>query len=450
MTSDAAAFRRTALWLSSVALCWVMAGLMSRSALPSAHHWTELGFGLGVAVTYIALWAIVAVWTTASPRQVLIRALATTGTATVLLGLLEMTAMLGLMSYASLFQPTGLTDSFILDGELSFRRPPGQSWTGRVRGDVISSWNLPQPRPKEISFTTDARGFRNRTERDQADVVLLGDSYVEGWYVSDDDTSATVLEQRLGRPVSNLGVSGYGTAQQLVVLRRYALAMNPKLVAWFFFEGNDLYDDQEFENMLAYLEDHDIEDVGSNPPSGFDWSRYRRASFVTNAYGLLRRISHPLVQMPLPAHGRYRDQTDTLRQVFFHDYAALTFTDYEHERFETTKSAFREGVALAREQGVAVALFFIPMKFRVYGELCSFDPDSPCRRWTPWDLPSRFLTFCAEEGLHCVDLSEPMHAAAAAGRLLYAQEDSHWNPEGHAFVARQVQAVWQRLHLDAP
>ena len=52
-----------------------------------------------------------------------------------------------------------------------------------------------------------------------------------GWYVSDDETAAAILKQRLGRPVSNLGVSGFGTLQQLVVLRRYALPQRPKLVA---------------------------------------------------------------------------------------------------------------------------------------------------------------------------------------------------------------------------
>jgi hypothetical protein len=42
-----------------------------------------------------------------------------------------------------------------------------------------------------------------------------------------------------------------------------------------------------------------------------------------------------------------------------------------------------------------------------------------------------------------------MGGAVATGRLLYAPEDSHWNPAGHAFVADQVLSVWNRLGLDA-
>ena len=249
--------------------------------------------------------------------------------------------------------------------------------------------------------------------------------------------------------MSNLGVSRFGTLQQLVVLRRYALPQRPKLVVWFFFEGNDLYDDQEFENMLVYLQDHDTRELGSEPRSRFDWPRFWRAPFVRSTYGLLRRSPHPLIHKALPDHGWYRDQSGVAHQLFYYNYAALPFTDYEQERFETTKATFREGLELSRSQGVSMALVFVPMKFRVYGEFCSFAPDSPCRLWKPWNLPARFAAFCADERLEYLDLSEPMRDAAGAGRLLYAPEASHWNADGHAFVAGQLLSVWNRLGLDA-
>ena len=440
--------QRTALWLAIVVTWWVFAALLSRTAPFAGTFWTETCFGAGLTLTYVALWAIVTIWSRASPRRVLLRALATTATFVVLLLLLELPAVVGLVGYASLLGPTGITDAFVADAELSFRRPAHQSWTGQVRGDVVNSWNLPIGTPRQITFTTDARGFRNRQSRDQTDVVLIGDSYVEGWSVSDDETSAAVLERQLGRPVSNFGVSGFGTLQQLIVLRRYALAQRPRLVVWFFFEGNDLYDDQEFENALLYLQDYDDGDLDDDQGKGVDWPRFRRASFTRNAYGLLRRTAHPLVHKALPTHGWYRDQDGALRQLFYYNYAALSFTDYEQERFETTKAAFRDGVELGRERGMAMALMFVPMKFRVYGEFCSFAPESPCREWRPWNLPARFQAFCVEDGIDCVDLSEPMQRAAAAGQLLYGPEDSHWNAEGHAFVAQQVQAVWNRLGLE--
>jgi hypothetical protein len=449
VTPDPAALKSTVCWLSIVAVWWVFALLATRTRLASGTLWMEAWIAAGLALTYVALWAIAALSSRFPPRQFLLRGLATTGACALLLLVLELPALVGMLNYASLLNTTSISEAFVVDSDVSFRRPPLFSWRGHVRSDLSSAWNVPLGPPKEISFTTDSQGFRNLATRQETDVVLIGDSYVEGWYVSDEDTAAAVLERRLNRPVSNLGVSGFGTLQELAVLQRYALPKRPRLVAWFFFEGNDLYDDRAFEDRSRAGFDRDSGGLGIDQPSGVDWGRFRRASFARNAYGVLRRMSHGVMPKALPPNGLYRDQTGTLRRMAYHDYASQRFTDLERDRLERTTGAFREGVELGREEGVSVVLFFVPMKFRVYGEFCVFASDSPCREWEPWELPTRFAGFCEEEGFDCVDLSEPMRQAAAAGQLLYAPEDTHWNEAGHVFVAEQVKAVWDRLGLDA-
>lgn len=459
MSSESTSARR-AVWAGSVVVAWWLGvGLLSRANGPSVDAWTERLFTFGLALTYLACWFGVSgspasassgssPW--AVPRPIQLRAIGTSLVLVVLVALLELPAAFGLVSYAGLVETTAVTDAFIADAALSFRRPPGAAWTGPVRSDLTSSWNVPLAPPKTISFTTDTQGFRNVDDPQRADLALIGDSYVEGWYVSDDATVASVLERRLRRPVANLAVSGYGTLQQLEVLRRYALPARPRLVAWFFFEGNDLYDDQSFEDTMLYLEDHDVEDLGFDIGLGFDWPRFRRASLVRNAQRWLRRTTHPLIPQPLPPHGWFLDDTGARHLLAYHDYAALTFTEYEADRFAVTQRAFREGIALGRDSGAVVVPIFVPMKFRVYGDHCTFTAESPCRQWQPWDLPERFNAFCADEGLRCVDLTPLMQAEAAAGRLLYAPEDSHWNEAGHQFVAAQLDALWQRLNLGAP
>lgn len=373
-----------------------------------------------------------------------VRALAIVLCASSLLGLAELPALLGLLSYAALQDPNRISDAFVADAHRGFRRPTGFSWTGPVRGDLASAWNVPLAPAKTLRFTTDDRGYRNLQSRTAADIVLLGDSFVEGWYVSDTDTTAARLEQRMARPVANLGVSGYGTLQELDVLRRDALPLGPKLVAWFFFEGNDLYDDQEHENTLLYLEDHDVGDLGFELGVGIDWPRFRRASLTRNAYRRLRYLLHPLWPTPLGAHTWFEDAAGARHLMAYQGYAALEYTDYERDRLETTFQAFRDGATAARALGAATVIFFVPMKYRIYGDLCERHPNDACRTRTPWELPKQFLAICAERGLTCVDLTAPMDEAAAAGELLYAPEDSHWNEAGHALVAEQVHAAWRR------
>ncbi len=67
--------------------------------------------------------------------------------------------MVGLVSYASILEATAITDAFVLDAELSFRRPSGQSWRGEVRGEVISAWNLPLWTPRQIASRPTREAF---------------------------------------------------------------------------------------------------------------------------------------------------------------------------------------------------------------------------------------------------------------------------------------------------
>src|SRR4030095_3510168 len=102
----------------------------------------------------------------------------------------------------------------------------------------------------------DSRGFRNRRELARADLALVGDSFVEGAYVSDDETAAVALEREIRAVVANLGQSGYGTLQELKVIESVAVDLQPRAVAWFFFEGHDLYADAAYEDAVSYYNAH--------------------------------------------------------------------------------------------------------------------------------------------------------------------------------------------------
>jgi hypothetical protein len=154
-------------------------------------------------------------------------------------------------------------------------------------------------------------------------------------------------------------------------------------------------------------------------------------------------MSDRLVPNGIDSFGWFRDRDGAEHRFYFFDfYATRTLGDYERERFETTKTAFRQGAEIARQHGMTLVVFYIPIKFRVYGDLCTFPAGSPCPRWHPWDLEARFAAFCHDAGIPFVSLTEPMHRAAQAGEVLYAPEDSHWSAAGHRFVAREVVTYW--------
>jgi len=80
-------------------------------------------------------------------------------------------------------------------------------------------------------------------------IVVLGDSFAEAQQVPMEDTFSAVMQRELancpafkGRRVEvlNLGVDGYGTAQELIALRRQAFRFHPDYVVLAFFAGNDV------------------------------------------------------------------------------------------------------------------------------------------------------------------------------------------------------------------
>src|SRR5262249_26814814 len=80
-------------------------------------------------------------------------------------------------------------------------------------------------------------------------IAVLGDSFTEAPQVAYEQTFCSVLEGELARcgaltgkkvQVLNFGTDGYGTAQELVTLRRHAWRYSPDLVVLAFFSGNDL------------------------------------------------------------------------------------------------------------------------------------------------------------------------------------------------------------------
>ena len=417
---------------------------MSRREAPWAIRATPTAFAAALAVTYAALWGL-AIQASPERRRMRFRAIAVTLALAFGVVVLETPAMLGLLDYGRIRGALtgrwqGPSVDFIADRELSFRRPPHARWSGFPQSNMAQEFNLPLRSPYRQTFTTDGKGFRNPTEIDRADVALVGDSYVEGAYISDEETAAVRLHELTGQTVANLGVSGYGTLQELKILEKYALPLQPRAIAWFYFEGNDLDDDQAYENAMAYEEGAPA--PATRPSMAARWREFVDRSFVANAFTELRAIADPLAPNAVDSFGWFRDRAGVSHRFYFFDfYATRAFGDYERERFEAEQAAFRRGAALCRARGVRLVVLYVPIKFRVYGDRCVYPPGSPCATWHPWDLESRFAAFARDAGIELVSLTDPMRRAAANGDVVYWPEDSHWNAAGHRLVAEVLRSV---------
>ncbi|NDJ75211.1 MAG: hypothetical protein GYB65_03040, partial [Chloroflexi bacterium] len=109
------------------------------------------------------------------------------------------------------------------------------------------------------TFQADDNGFINNATPwlDQYDIVVTGDSFsmpfAPVWWVD-------VLAEETGMDVLNLGMNGWGTISEAEAVRMYGMERNPRWVVLLYFEGNDLFNIEEYQRRQE---------------SGYDWRTYQ-------------------------------------------------------------------------------------------------------------------------------------------------------------------------------
>ena len=436
--------------MAPLILAWVALVVLSRQAGPNAVIWTDRLFGWTVALT---AGTGLGWWLAAhrTQRLVLFRWLTVYLVLAIAWLALEGAAAFHLVDWRLVFERatgTGLVNhsyvtDFLFDRELEFRRPPGAHWSGPAAGDIEWERSAPPASPRSLSFQYDASGYRNPTNLTHAEIALIGDSFVEGWYVEDAETSARMLESDLRVPVANLGVAGYGTMPELLVLKKESARLTPSVVVWFFFEGNDFYDDWRWERsvQMDYAQHADRHADGEALNTSQTW--WQR-SFSGNVVRLLRRWCNPVIPNRVPYVGFPSATVRDRQPIYFANYASVPWSDWLAERWALTQGRFLDGNRYCLEHDIHLLICYVPIKFRVYRRFVEFPSGSPCRNWEVWPLPKECADFCRTSSIPFLDLTEPLQAAVQTGGMPYARTDSHWSAQGHRLVANLLRDEMRR------
>jgi len=127
------------------------------------------------------------------------------------------------------------------DPNLGWKLKPGASGEWNEEGASLVQVNSEGLRDREHTKAKPPNTLR---------VAVLGDSFTEAIHVPVEQTFWSKLERKLGNcqavkrrknvEVINFGVQGYGTAQQLIMLRKKVWDYSPDIVILAFFIGNDM------------------------------------------------------------------------------------------------------------------------------------------------------------------------------------------------------------------
>jgi hypothetical protein len=113
-------------------------------------------------------------------------------------------------------------------------------------------------RGEYLILESDRFGFNNPEEVHEASspALLLGDSFAFGYCVPPEHNLAGQLRSA-EHEVVNLGYPGTGPLIQLAQLREYGELVQPSVILWLFFDGNDisnLVDESAFPPLRRYLD----------------------------------------------------------------------------------------------------------------------------------------------------------------------------------------------------
>ncbi len=326
------------------------------------------------------------------------------------------------------------------------RRPPGY-------GDV------------PLVVTTDARGFRNPPRLGKTDIVVIGDSFVEGPEVDYEQLWTVRLSHASALTVYNMGTAGENVGGYAAKMERFALTLRPQTVILMIYEGNDLRGFRAAKRSLlkdsrlrARLKRLLIDRLGPvNADAPFD-----RTEIVD------------WLPLAVRADGGVAHYAFTPRNIG--DLARSQEEFENHRGWQQLRDSIETVHELARRHGVRLILAYAPSKVNVVlplvAERLPADKVLAFALLHASKLPASKLelndgemfleqvlrdrqvpeaavrALCAQRGIEYVSLTEPLRRATARGRQTYYTYDQHWSPIGHEIVA-DILAAYLRRSGDA-
>lgn len=305
-------------------------------------------------------------------------------------------------------------------------------------------------------------------------IAVLGDSFTEAFQVAAEQTFCAVLERELNDyaaldeqqfEVLNFGVSGYGTAQELLMLRHHVWAYSPDIVVLVFFAGNDVRNNsRELEpykvRPFFRLEQGDLVlDASFRQHPDYLKARSRRTQ---QKVALIDRSR--ILQVLNETRNNWRrratdDPTGNQGRAGIDD---LAFAPPEDPNWETAwELTERLVVALnseVRSRGARFVLVTATNAAQVH-------PDSAIRKAYQEFLHVNDLFYAErrlkalgqETGFLTVGLAGPMQRYADKhGVFLHGFENTkpgegHWNAEGHRLAAEiAAEVICEALAGDTP
>jgi PAS domain S-box-containing protein len=294
-----------------------------------------------------------------------------------------------------------------------------------------------------LTYTSDRHGFHNPPSVWSApiEIVAVGDSFTKGWCVGPDDNFVSLIRQHHPGTL-NLGMEGNGPLVMLATLKEYAEIVKPKVVLWFYFEGNDLGDlrrERQNSILMHYLANKEFSQGLVNRQAEID---HALAAYLQN-------VPKTSWSIKLKEISERIKKTETLPQLFtnivklnkLRERLGLVYgakpTSPLHERavprsdevpqIKLLFDVLSQAKKSVGEWGGSLYFIYLPARYR-------YDPSDS----GPVRARYAVLQTANKAGLPVIDMHPIFMAQKDPLSLFSLRLADHYNEEGNRLVAQEV------------
>ena len=333
------------------------------------------------------------------------------------------------------------------DSTLGWVKPPlAEAWLHRPEYHVHLAVNAHGLRGPDRGYAKPSGTHR---------ILLLGDSFTEGFTVSEEATTRAVLESSLRRSgcgdweVINAGTMGYGTDQEYLFFRGEGRRYEPDIVVVMFFY-NDLNGNLTSEGKPWFTAEGDGLALHGSPvplPREGEWTRRpepRQPRVRPWRGSMALRLLNDRTEQGNPALHRLLARTGLVAPARVQEMPADFWPfgpGHRHEvaemweRTEAILAALRADVEAA---GARFAVFYVPDETEIDERVADLTRQRygvGSRWWRTGRVFDRLHGVSVARDMTLLDPRFAFLEAQRRGVAAYFPQDGHWNEEGHRVAA---------------
>jgi alginate O-acetyltransferase complex protein AlgJ len=286
--------------------------------------------------------------------------------------------------------------------------------------------------PRKVVWITDRYGYRNTNAWEKPDVVIIGDSFIAGDTLSQEELLSEVLQSELKMKVYAMAPANiknflndprfFDNPPKVVILERVEQQISPEGIEK---PKQDLYKMNVVRLRQQLMQNPTISYIDITQNRIFKWNalNFLRARVTDLFYG----------KKPAPAGTRLFDGRPMLFNRLIH---RLHLSQDQTEQIARILESYK---SVLQSRGIKFIFLPVPCKKTIYYDIAPGQSQS--------DAFTRFIISLQADGITTINLERAFLDARKEdkGLLLYQLDDSHWNYKAVKITADLLAMVINKM-----